>query len=105
MAGRSAGLGTSSACLPMSSRVGHAWWCPHPEVVVVGARVDAVQAVACCLALLVTGCSGADSGEGRRASSSSSLASTVTAPDGVRVDPGIGEAVEQYFARSYTRGL
>ena len=70
-----------------------------------GLRVGAVPAVACCLALLVAGCSGADSGAGRRASSSSSLTSTATAPAGVRVDAGIDAAVEQFFARSYTRGL
>ena len=40
-----------------------------PEVVVVGLRVGAVPAVACCLALVVSACSGADSGGGQPASS------------------------------------
>src|SRR4051812_32140389 len=104
MAGRSAGPGTSSACLPMSSRVGHAYAVRTPEVVVVGLRVGAVPAVACCVAL-VTGCSGAESAGSQRAPSSSSLTSTATAPRGVRVDADIGAAVEQNFARSYSRGL
>jgi CubicO group peptidase (beta-lactamase class C family) len=76
-----------------------------PEVVVVGLRVGVVPATACCLALLVTGCSGAESGGSQRGSSSSSLGSTGTAPRGVRADADIGAAVEQWFARSYTRGL
>src|SRR3954466_6300781 len=75
------------------------------EVVVVGSRVGAVPTVACCLTLLVTGCTGAGSGGGHRASSSSSPMTTSTASRGVRVDQSIGEAVEQYFAHSYTRGL
>ena len=59
----------------------------------------------CCLALVVSACSGADSGGGQPASSSSSPVTTSTAFRGDRVDAELGVAVEQWFARSYARGL
>jgi len=67
-------------------------------------RVGVAPTVACCLVLLVTGCSGADSREGRPASSSSPTAVS-TAPQRMHVDADLGQAVEQYFSRSYSRGL